>query len=71
MEIRRLDQSQIALIGYEDMVYAKYDEMDEKVTIYPEWKKTTPKIKKHISTIEAQAGSSETEHLTEDGRPTL
>jgi hypothetical protein len=69
LEIRQLGESRIGLIGYETMLYAEYDENDEEITIYTDWQKTVPKVKKHIRTITSQAGSVEIDHQTESGTP--
>jgi len=69
LEVRRLDDERIGLIGYETMLYAEYDETQNEVTIYTDWQKTMPKVNKHIRKITSQAGSAEIEHQTESGLP--
>ena len=69
LEIRRLGPSRIGLVGYENMLYAAYNEGADEVVIFSDWKATTPKVKKHVLTIEAQAESVETSQRTESGTP--
>jgi hypothetical protein len=69
LEIRRLDEDRIGLVGYENMLYAEYDETEDEIIIYTDWQKTVPKVEKHIQTVAAQAGSVETGHRTVGGTP--